>query len=78
MAEGGGLLNRCTVSSRTVSSNLIPSAMGRFSARSALSQALKNRRNPRISLRMAPRRCVAIRGQVVGDGGRCGSAECSG
>ena len=26
MAEGGGLLNRCTVSSRTVSSNLIPSA----------------------------------------------------
>ena len=26
MAEGGGLLNRCTVSSRTVSSNVIPSA----------------------------------------------------
>jgi hypothetical protein len=26
VAEGGGLLNRCTVSSRTVSSNLIPSA----------------------------------------------------
>ena len=26
MAEGGGLLNRCTGSTRTVSSNLIPSA----------------------------------------------------
>jgi hypothetical protein len=26
VAEGGGLLNRCTASSRTVSSNLIPSA----------------------------------------------------
>jgi hypothetical protein len=26
VAEGGGLLNRCTGSTRTVSSNLIPSA----------------------------------------------------
>lgn len=30
MAEGGGLLNRCTVSSRTVGSNPIPSASNRY------------------------------------------------
>jgi hypothetical protein len=30
VAEGGGLLNRCTGSTRTVSSNLIPSASSPF------------------------------------------------
>ena len=63
MAEGGGLLNRCTGSTRTVSSNLIPSArpptrMARRGPRFQRSPWLRQRRFRRRPSLMATHRVL--------------------